>query len=313
MIRIFLVVLMVFICVGSVSAQEKKLVKRIYLVDVTKSMIGEGKINGKKNATEDIFSSLRRNLANIMCDNCAVCDDDEIVIIPFTNKTFNAIRGYGRNRREIADSIIELTTRPGDTNIDAAWLAGINELDSNKINLLFLMTDGIHNYGPDVNVLYQHLEEWRDDQDNLAFYFMLTDNAESQKIKDIADTKSTMIAKRISNIKIDILQLSASYRITFKGENASFKMTSLSNSCCPQELDCVVLTLDNNANYSIDRYHIYTNKVEFSIKGKCPRNLRPLSEDNSLTFSWNDKQIFILPKKVNIQINNIDTRTMIIR
>lgn len=318
--------------VGSTSAQDTMRVKRIYLVDVTKSMIGEGKINGKYNATEDIFDMLKVDLASTLSSK-SICDEDEIVIIPFTNKVFDKITGRGSDKFELADKVRNLTTKPGDTNIDDAWLAGVKELDSNKINLLFLMTDGIHNCGPDINELYKHLGEWNDNVYNLAFYFMLTQNAESDKIDSIAKTKITMETIHSSNIKINILQLHRGYSTNLRGKSRfNAEMPLLGGSCDPVELKHVKMSLDDNSYYSIEKYQVFTNKVLLTLKVKPDIKTLPITQNNTITFTWNDsKQVhwnsttkqwdvikdessktYILPKTVNIQIDNLGTRTMTI-
>ncbi len=318
MIRIVFSILIVFLFACNVSAQEKMLVKRIYLFDVTKSMVGEGKINGKV-GTDTVFEDLKEKLASTLLAPDMVCDDDEIVIIPFTNKTFDVIRGYGKDRYANANAVRSMATKPGDTNIDAAWLAGINEMDEKKVNLLFLMTDGIHNCGPDVSQLYKHLGEWEDNGKDLAFYFMLTKNAESAKIDSIAKENSGMETVHSSNIKINILQLAPHHQINIKGyESFDDTIYTISNSCYPINLKNVTMRLDDRNNYSINLNSctFFTDKVVFTLTANKPIQTLPISEDNTISFFCNNSdttlhyKTYIKPDKIKIEIINLGTRTM---
>ena len=312
--KVLLTVLSFYLFLNGTMAQDKILVKRIYIFDVTKSMIGEGRINGKY-GTPKVFNKLRDDLAFTIAGN-SVCDDDEIVIIPFTDTTFDKIYGYGRDRSRLVDEINSMSTKPGDTNIADAWLAGLNEIDKNKINLLFLMTDGIHNCGPDVNELYDHLTKWDDNADNLAFYFMLTKNAESDKIDSIAQYKSTMEIVHSADIKINILQLSPSYKVNIKGNNNySGIINARSGSCNPSELTNVNMSMDNNADYSITNSQVFTDRITLTITSNKPQNELPVSSQSTITFNWNNikgenSKTYIMPKKITLQIDNLGSRTM---
>lgn len=307
-------ILAFFLFAVELSAQDKMLVKRIYVFDVTKSMIGEGKINGKY-GTPKVFSQLKDDLVSTITGS-SICDDDEIVIIPFTNTTFDKIMGYGRDRNRIADEVKNLTTKSGDTNIVDAWLAGLKEIDQNKINLLFLMTDGIHNCGPDVNELYRSLEQWDDNANNLAFYFMLTKNAESDKIDSIAKNKATMEIVHSSDIKINILQLSSNYKVNVKGNN-NYEgiINARSGSCNPTELKHVTMQMVDTTNYYIADSQIFTDKIILTLSTHKDKNSLPISSQNTITFTWNDNKgdntkTYIMPKTITLQIDNLDTRTM---
>lgn len=307
-------ILTFFLFAAEVYAQDKMLVKRIYVFDVTKSMIGEGKINGKY-GTPKVFGQLRDDLMSTITGS-SVCDDDEIVIIPFTDTTFDKITGYGRDRNNIANEIKNMTTKPGDTNIVDAWLAGLNEIDPNKINLLFLMTDGIHNCGPDVNELYRKLEQWDDDANNLAFYFMLTKNAESDKIDSIAKNKTTMEIVHSSDIKINILQLSSNYKVNVKGNNKyEGVINARSGSCNPTELKHVKMQMNDTSNYYIADSRVFTDKIILTLSASKDKNSLPISTQNSISFTWSDSKgdnskTYIIPKTITLQIDNLDTRTM---
>ena len=57
--------------------------------------------------------------------------------------------------------IENLSIKKGDTNIADAWSRGLQEIDSTRINYIFMLTDGVHNWGPEKEILYERLGEWQ--------------------------------------------------------------------------------------------------------------------------------------------------------
>ena len=159
-------------------AQINKAEKRIYLFDVTASMEGKGVV-----PTANVFSSVKRNLQYSI--GLIKNKHTEMCIIPFTNKPLNKYSFTLDSLHLINQCIDGLKIEKGDTNIADAWLAGINEIDTTKVNYLFLITDGLHNTGPEKDVLYQHIDAWKDiaeDHYYFAFYIMLTPNAKEHEL-----------------------------------------------------------------------------------------------------------------------------------
>ena len=176
-LRIIKLIIFTIISLNS-YAQINKAEKRIYLFDVTASMEGKGVV-----PTANVFSSVKRNLQYSI--GLIKNKNTEISIIPFTNKPLNNYSFSLDSLHLINQCIDGLKIEKGDTNIADAWLAGINEIDTTKINYLFLITDGLHNTGPEKDILYQHIDSWKDIAENhyyFAFYIMLTPNAKEQEL-----------------------------------------------------------------------------------------------------------------------------------
>ena len=88
--------------------------KRIYLVDVTASMVGKGNIK-----TPDIFSLVKEGLLETI--NNLNTPTTEVVIVPFTNKPHEKMDGQIIAKDGILENIKSLAIKPGDTNIADAW------------------------------------------------------------------------------------------------------------------------------------------------------------------------------------------------
>ena len=172
--------------------------KRIYLLDVTKSMIGRGSVN-TPNIFEDVKCSLQEAIDEIADSKT------EVVIVPFTDKPFqDVIHGTIANKDSLIYQISKLDVRSGNTNVADAWSKGIDYLDSTKVNYMFLLTEGLHNTGPDKEVLYERLRDWDTickGKYYFSFYVMLTSNAVEQEIRQI--TKDTRQMWSIESLNIN--------------------------------------------------------------------------------------------------------------
>lgn len=173
-----------FILLSNLSfAQTPVQEKRIYLVDVTASMEGRGVVK-----TPDIFDKVKNSL--IATINHISDPNTEIVIIPFTTHALDVYSGTVARRDSLIQYVENLSVARGDTNIAEVWSNGMTHIDSTKVNYMFLLTDGLHNFGPSSEELYQRLLEWGNYSQGkymFAFYVMLTPNAKEQKICQIID------------------------------------------------------------------------------------------------------------------------------
>ena len=120
--------------------------RRIYILDVTASMEGKGVVE-----TPDIFDQVKKELRDAVesIDN----PNTEVVVVPFTDVPHELIRGMISERDSLLEDIRNLSIKKGDTNLADAWSRGVQEIDSTRINYIFLLTDGLHNCGPEKEVL----------------------------------------------------------------------------------------------------------------------------------------------------------------
>lgn len=115
---------------SSYSQQVFPKEKRIYIVDVTASMIGKGIVK-----TPNIFDKVKEEL--VAAVRSINDEETEIAIIPFTCEPHPMIKGYANDKDTLISEINKLSIRPGDTNIADAWTKGLEEIDSTRVNYVF--------------------------------------------------------------------------------------------------------------------------------------------------------------------------------
>lgn len=180
--------------------------KRIYLLDITESMIGEGDGNGVV-----VFDSVKNCLKEIV-ELLATTDPDiEIEIIPFSDQPNldNAFRGYASDVNQIFSYLESLESKGRSTNIIDAWSAGLSEMDSSKINFMFLLTDGNNNVGS-IDNLYNTISNWnvmKCSEYCFSFYVALKDHVNDDEVlRSIADTTQNLWWIHSMNVNVACLR-----------------------------------------------------------------------------------------------------------
>lgn len=289
--------------------------KRIYIVDVTASMQGKGIVQ-----TANIFDKVKSELSNAVDSiNNA---DTEISIIPFTDRPHMAINGNTSDKTKLLDDISKIDIKKGDTNIADAWTAGISEIDSTRINYLFLLTDGLHNNGPEKEVLYERLKEWTNfaqDKYYFAFYVMLTPNAREQEICDIVDATDQMWLIESMNVNVAFINSPLSIQANIK-DNKTIKhsFTTNNQAAFNQNME-LNLFLEDNAFYKIENSTQNLSNdgsVQFNLVELKPHAEIPLDIQLKLHIEYDKKKypmIFFTPEQLNFRIINKGIRKMTIK
>lgn len=144
---------------------------RIFLVDLSGSMCGLGSVQ-----TENVLDKMTSELESTIN---WIPDSTDITIIPFTDQVITMVKGTSSDKRELCQVVSEFKSLEGNTNIWAAWEAGLSELDSTKINYIFLLSDGYHNRGISRADLYNIFKQWPESKTSRQFdceaYFVLLD------------------------------------------------------------------------------------------------------------------------------------------
>lgn len=307
--------LLVFLLLGiDAIAQGYLNEKRIYLLDVTASMVGEGIVK-----TPNIFNDVKEQLKGAL--NNIESTQTEIVIVPFTDVAHTPIIGLVSQKDSLAKEISKIKIQRGDTNIADAWTKGINLLDCTKVNYLFLLTDGLHNCGVEKDTLYNMLSEWKyiaKDKYMFAFYVMLTPNAKEMEIMDIIEATNKLWAIESMNVNVSfinsVLSLksninnSKKVRIDFTSQNPLVFASGL-------ELD---ISLEDNPHYRLKTCStdISQKYVEIEIEEIVPRMQIPVESDLKLTLHYDKEKyplVFFTPETIDFHIINRGIRTMTIR
>lgn len=311
--KIILLLIFTIISING-KAQINRAEKRIYLFDVTASMEGKGIV-----PTANVFSSVKRNLQYSI--GLIKNKNSEITIIPFTNKPLNKFSFPLDSLQSINQCIDKLKIEKGDTNIADAWLAGINEIDTTKINYLFLITDGLHNTGPEKNVLYEHIDKWEDIANNhyyFAFYIMLTPNAkELELVYKIKETKQIW---PVESLDMNVVFIQSEKEITTNINNNN-KIVLRQDSSIEYDFNNIdyTLNLEDNPYYTIDnitRLDSTSNYISFEINEKIPRLEIPLEYPVKLSIDYDAEKhplVFFTPNVINLKIINKGIRKMTIK
>lgn len=296
-------------------AQNPLVEKRIYLLDVTKSMEGKGIV-----PTPNIFDSVKLNLITAIKD---IQDEKtEIVIIPFTNTPHSKIQCTVAQKDSLINLISSISLRNGDTNIADAWASGIKEIDSTKINYIFLLTDGLHNNGPSKDELYQSLRSWKDLSYNkyfFAFYVMLTPNAKELEICQVVDETEQMWLIESLDINSSLIRTAINQKSNvFENKTIGINFVSNNPKVFLDNLE-VNFQLEDNPYYKItsSRKDTITNNLYwFEISEITEKIKIPVDQTLVLHINHNKEKypfVFFTPETIQFRIINRGLRKMTIK
>lgn len=178
-------------------AQRKIDKKYIFELDITKSMCGYG---DAPNILDKVVDQMVDAIESIRDPNA------EIVLSTFQDKIIDTWRGKDKivsKLKEIKCDNLEITR----TNTFVAWEDAANHLDKNKMNIVFVLTDGEHNSL--VNSKQQMLNEvskWDNHEaEAYAFLVQLTELAIDSEVKNTVD--KTELVQIIDGIEFFVLQI----------------------------------------------------------------------------------------------------------
>ena len=299
----------------SANAKVSKLMdeKRIYLVDLTRSMEGY-------NGAEDIFDKVKEQLKSAI--STMTDTTSEIVIVPFTDKSHELYIDKIANKKSILDYIANLKTRPGNTNILDAWRKGESVLDSAKINYMFMLTDGVHNTGESVDSLYSTLSNWHSmtqGKYQFAFYVLLSPSAKEQEICRIVDSSKQMWLVPSMNIQTDFIVGNMSQSINIIDNNKIKMHLACTNPEIFNQGFRFKISLPNNENYQIINASETIDKngdVLFEIKKLKSQENLPISYRTKILIEYDRIQfpfVFFTPEEYNLNIVNVGKRIMNIK
>lgn len=312
----FVYMLVAILCLSISSyGQTNKLEKRIYLFDITASMQGNG-----KGGTENIFEEVKLNLINAI--KAIDSKETEIVIMPFTDRVHSKKEFLVDDLQGIIEYINALEVLKGDTNIADAWQAGVKEINTERMNYLFLLTDGIHNTGPDKEILYDRLKEWKKLSENkyyFGFYVMLTKISEDKELEmAIKDTSQLFILKS-ANVNITFLTTNYGWKTNIKN-NKRVKIQYKKNTSKRFAYDLQIkATLNNNPYYRIKSVENNLKEdlsIVLEIEELLPLKDLPIETDLTFELEYEKEKyplLFVIPEKVKLKIQNRGIRSVSIK
>ena len=298
-----------------ISAQTTLQEKRIYLIDVTKSMEGKGIV-----PTPNIWEEVKYNLIEAIGE--LEDPNTEIVVIPFTNQSHEIVSGYIAQKDSLLTALQSIDLKKGDTNIADAWERGVSCLDSTKVNYMLLLTDGLHNCGPSKEELFARLEQWdsiRSKKYFFSFYVMLTENAMDQKIRSIADSIPQMWCIQSLKINAALIRTSLVQRSNiFENKTIQVRFLSNNSSIFVDDLN-LAFSLQDNDYYSISSTRqdsIDSSIYEFDVIEKTDKINIPVDVNLMLHITHNEEKyplVFFTPEDIDFRIINRGVRRMTLK
>lgn len=300
-----LYLLSIVLFTSNIAAQPVLKEKRIYLVDVTASMAGQGSVS-----TPDIFNIVKASLSETI--NAIEDNSTEIEIITFTNKPTDLIDATIEHKDSLLNAINGLSVKHGDTNIADAWARGLESIDSTKVNYLFLLTDGLHNCGPKKEVLHNRLAEWganMEGTDNYAFYVMLTPNAKELDLCSIIEKESNMWLIESMDINASLIKTASHIsKNIYNNSKASIQFSSNNKNVKLEELN-ISLELEDNPYYQIENLtkSVMGDIYSFDIVEKIDKIDIPLSTTQIVNIGFNKEDfpfVYFTPSYIEFDILN---------
>lgn len=232
--------------------------KKIYLFDVSESMIGKGSI-----ITNNVFEKSRSALSNAIRD---VSDPNtEIVVVPFSDTCFSVFEGSGE-MNSLISSVDNITTKPGNTNIYLALDKAYAELDTGKKNSIYLISDGLHNEGATKEELTEKFKEWNQHSNGSNYLFLYAISPKAEMILDIS--------RQINEIYVvDSLNSGLTYVTTemelFSNDSlieGVLKFSSCNGDLLTKILSNNIISLQENQYYEMDSIQVAGEQLTFQLK-----------------------------------------------
>jgi hypothetical protein len=195
--KILLSVIFCILCFSFSNAQIKQ-EKRIYLWDVTKSLENNG-----------IWKEVKKNLENAI--NQIDESTSEIVIIPFVEDIVDVwhCTSTDEGKKALISKMDKVEPGGSSTNICAAIHKAYELIDPDKVNYIFLMTDGQHNTSDEKN-LFNDIYLWESKTLGInvyGFYVMLYKEAYNAKLEDAIKNQNNFWIVKSADININLYKL----------------------------------------------------------------------------------------------------------
>ena len=168
--NMFFLLCSMLVALSSVVSHAGEIIpeKRIYLVDLSGSMVGQGSVQ-TANVLDKMKSDLKATVDWVTLET-------DFVIVPFTEDVLPEIKGEDTDKQGLVREITSLGIASGNTDIASAWKCALEELDTSKVNYVFVLSDGYHNRGMSREEMYSFLESSMinlDEYDVEAYFVLL--------------------------------------------------------------------------------------------------------------------------------------------
>ena len=188
---------------STLFAQSLKPERRIYMLDATSSMESL-----KTSDSKVLWSVVTKSLSEAI--NSIEDPNTEIVVVPFWESILDVweVKATPEGKKNIIDKISALKTGGKTTNISEALSKGYDLLNKDRVNYLFLLTDGTHNT-PNTDSPVKIINQWNNkiaNTDSYCFYVMLHKDAKNDNIVDAINENRGMWVVESADINVNILR-----------------------------------------------------------------------------------------------------------
>lgn len=314
MIRILIFIIILLFPAFSFSQKDQfKERKNIFLLDVTLSMWG------KANNSNDIFDKVRNELINSI--SAIQNPNTEIVVVTFQDKVLHTWNKTAspEGKKYIISKLMEIDLKelkPTVTNIHCAWKKGRELINPNKINVIYLLTDGVHNtINPSKKDLYNEVEQWADFSNGNDYYAFLVELAGSAKDEMLRKKiNSTANAQIISGINFFVFSAKDYQPIVSLYGDLEFELDFIGDRIddIPKDFEFTLKMADENFKLKQEKFKLIDRplKIRLTHPNKSLSSLRAiqkaeLNSDLTITFDQTKfPNVRILNNVLNLKIKN---------
>lgn len=271
--------------------------KRIYLFDNTSSMVTLG-----------IWEDVKKNLKNAI-DNI---DDPSttIVIVPFVQHVIGIWeeKATDNGKRILKENIDAATPGGSSTNICAAMETFYQLADTNCINYMFLLTDGVHNTTPFQNLI-DDLKLWSSKigrRDIYGFYVMLHSAAHNNTIETTIASQKNLWVVKTADINVNIYRLNGQIIYNVRNDNDLTLVVEGKLKNAGNTIANLVLEENNYFDLQISQNKVKEGKIKFSLIPKI--SIHSIPDEINLEISVNPENAkeftYIVPETIYLKCIN---------
>lgn len=295
----------------------------VILWDVTGSLLpnqdGQKDINGKKLPSYKKGNGLFVPLKNAIIECIDYVEDDpgnEITIIPFNDKIVNvysrAASEEGKN--DLKSYVTNFQYKAHKyTNIVDAVNGFYSRLKQNRINYMFLFTDGDNDDPGTKPHFIETLDSWTEKtvgNNAFGFYVLVHPDADKPEIRQSVESQSNFWIVPNAKVRIKICALPSSLKYNIRDEKGP-KTISLRGKFAKADGEVKLVSNDEYYDIICSDLEINDGKLCFEVKPKAGAT-PPVNHTVVLKpqLSNADAYTFIGPQEIKLVVSNLPERSL---
>ena len=305
---VWVVLILLLLPVDGVAQRRRHMDRKyIYVLDITKSMCGYQ--DKTPDILDDVIEQMVASIENTRDPNA------DIVLSTFQDQILDTWEGKEKIISELKKIKCNnlLVTR---TNTYAAWKDAAAKLDANKMNIVFVLTDGEHNSHKNTRQEMLNLvNDWDNHTNNhqvgpYAFLVQFTEHAIDAEVKRVVDTSDYV--EIIDGIEFFVLLINEPEPIVNIDERLSFEFDLEKDYWKTEYNDLKVRFELDNPFFRLKRSEFTVGELpvqlELELRGELEEVKHALPEESLLKIdvSLDNKypQIKLLDHRLDVRIRN---------